>query len=159
MLSHPVGQEYFLSSGNTTGICTHTENVFYLFTDAQCTVHFIHYISYPVTPLPLYSSPEKAVYTVSRKSRIQFIVTTWQDVHDEKILYQFCHLVFLQQIPTEDKWLPKSEFITLWRYPVKYQRDVIEVGRKEEELPAQVLDRKIIQRGVVKLEAKIGNKQ
>lgn len=44
--------------GNTTGRCTHAENVFYLFTDAQCPAHFIHYISYPLTSLSLYSSPE-----------------------------------------------------------------------------------------------------
>lgn len=35
--------------GTTIGRCTHAENVFYLFTDAQCPVHFIHYISYPLT--------------------------------------------------------------------------------------------------------------
>lgn len=77
--------------GNTTGRCTHAENVFYLFTAAQCPVHFIHYISYLLTSLSPCSSPEKAVYIVSRKSRIQFIVIIWQDLHDEKTLYQFCH--------------------------------------------------------------------
>lgn len=73
--------------------CTHAGNVFYLFTDAQCPVHFIHYISHPLTSLSFYSSPEekKNVYSVSKKSRIQFTVTICQDLFDEKTLYQFCY--------------------------------------------------------------------
>lgn len=63
MLSYPAHQDYINGRGTKLWKycwrCTHAGNLFYLFTDAQCPVRFIHYVSHPLTSLSFCSSPEK----------------------------------------------------------------------------------------------------
>lgn len=75
--------------GNTVGDAnSRAKNVFYLFTNEQRPDHFMPCISHPLYPN---SSPEKKIYILSKKLKIQLIVITWQDLLDVKTLYQVCH--------------------------------------------------------------------
>lgn len=74
--------------GNTVGDALMQEMYFIysLMHNAQFILSTTFPIHYSLIP-----HLKNAVYTVSKKSNIQLIVITWQDLLGEETLYQFCH--------------------------------------------------------------------